>query len=387
MAFDPMAPLPGAPDPWAASDPPAPRDGPPFAMTEMIAAEPALTTRLVERLGSDRSLEALAALVTDAVGGGFPVTTTGCGTSEHAALVLAALVEDGLAQAGRSIHGIRTIQAFELAGREPIGAVVAVSHEGGTQATNAALARSGGRGGRTALITVSDRSPGAGLAGVVVATGEQDQSWCHTVGYLSPIVAAACLHAALTGRALAADAAARQVAAGMDEANAEGVAAALAGVERFLVVGSGIDYPAARELALKIEEGVRLPATAHPLETILHGHLAAATERTGLLVILTDGDGRGTDLRDRAARVLRAGDALGMPSVLIGSSDVARVAESATAGRHLVDLDPSLARRVAAALAVVVPLQLLAERLARARGTNPDRIGRDDPRQAAAAAT
>jgi fructoselysine-6-P-deglycase FrlB-like protein len=76
-----------------------------------------------------------------------------------------------------------------------------------------------------------------------------------------------------------------------------------------------------------------------------------------------------------------------MPSVLIGSTDVARVAESATAGRHLVDLDPSLARRVAAALAVVVPLQLLAERLARARGTNPDRIGRDDPRQAAAAAT
>jgi len=43
------------------------------------------------------------------------------------------------------------------------------------------------------------------------------------------------------------------------------------------------------------------------------------------------------------------------------------------------------AYNVAATLASVVPLQLLTERLARARGTNPDAIGREDPRQAAAA--
>jgi glucosamine 6-phosphate synthetase-like amidotransferase/phosphosugar isomerase protein len=36
-------------------------------------------------------------------------------------------------------------------------------------------------------------------------------------------------------------------------------------------------------------------------------------------------------------------------------------------------------------LASAIPLQLIAERLARARGRNPDLIGRDDPRQAAAA--
>jgi hypothetical protein len=40
---------------------------------------------------------------------------------------------------------------------------------------------------------------------------------------------------------------------------------------------------------------------------------------------------------------------------------------------------------VVAALGAAVPIQLLAERLARARGTNPDTIGREDPRQAAAA--
>jgi fructoselysine-6-P-deglycase FrlB-like protein len=40
---------------------------------------------------------------------------------------------------------------------------------------------------------------------------------------------------------------------------------------------------------------------------------------------------------------------------------------------------------VSATLASAIPLQLLAERLARARGKNPDSIGRDDPRQAGAA--
>jgi hypothetical protein len=51
-----------------------------------------------------------------------------------------------------------------------------------------------------------------------------------------------------------------------------------------------------------------------------------------------------------------------------------------------VALDARLDRLTAAILGVVTPLQLLTERLARARGTNPDSIGRDDPRHAAAAA-
>jgi fructoselysine-6-P-deglycase FrlB-like protein len=49
-----------------------------------------------------------------------------------------------------------------------------------------------------------------------------------------------------------------------------------------------------------------------------------------------------------------------------------------------IPLSGSLPRQVSAALATAIPLQLLAERLARARGKNPDTIGRDDPRQAAA---
>ena len=386
MAIDPASPLPGAPDPWAPSAMPSRRPGPPYAMTEMIAAEPALAGRLVRKLTADPGLDQVAELIREAAERHLPVMMTGCGTSHHAAMAVTRLVADGLVRAGRPNHAVRAEQAFELAGRAPAGwPVIAISHEGGTEATNAALRTAGGGDGPTVLITVSDRSPGAALAATVLTTDEQDQSWCHTVGYLSPLIAGVGLHAALGGSEAPPDAVERQVAAGADGAIAEELAASLSGADRLLVVGSGVDYPAARELALKVEEGVRLPAIAHELETVRHGHLAAATERTGLVLVLTDGDGRGLELRERAASVLRAAAALGMPSVVLGSQDVAEVAEAATAGRHLVTLDGELARSVAATLAVVLPLQLLTERLARARGTNPDTIGRDDPRQAAAA--
>jgi len=165
------------------------------------------------------------------------------------------------------------------------------------------------------------------------------------------------------------------------------MAARLASTDRLLVVGSGADYAAARELALKVEEGARLPAVAHELETIRHGHLAAADERTGLVMVLTDAEGRGVALPDRAASVLRAADALGMPAAVIAAADLTGAPERAlaTAGWQTVTLEPSLPRIVAATLASVIPLQLLTERLARARGTNPDTLGREDPRQAAAA--
>jgi len=385
---DPEVVLPGAPEPWAPSEIPAWRNGPPFAMTEMIDAEPALAARVADRLLSSPALKAVADALREAAHDRLAITTTGCGTSQHAAIAVAALLADALATAGLPDDRVTAVQAFELSRWVPRGGVVvAVSHEGGTAATNDALRAAATAGAATVLITVSDRSPGAALAGRVLGTEEQDQSWCHTVGYLSPLVVGACLHGALRKAAPEPEAIARQVAAGSDPTLGDGVAARLASTDRLLVVGSGADYAAARELALKVEEGVRLPAVAHELETIRHGHLAAATERTGLVMVLTDAEGRGAALLDRAASVLRAAEALGMPAAVIAAADLAGAPERAlaTAGWQSVTLEPSLPRIVAATLASAIPLQLLTERLARARGTNPDTIGREDPRQAAAA--
>lgn len=387
MSFDAEAPLPGAPDPWVSSGMPAVRGGAPYAMTEMIAAEPALAERLVRRLTDDPAVRTLADDLRRAAAANEPIILTGCGTSEHAAMVGVALLDDALRAAGVADPRIASIQAFELLGRPDAGLVVGVSHEGGTWATNEALRQAAAGGARTALITVSERSPGAGLVDRVVQTHEQDQSWCHTIGYLSPVLAVATLAGTLRGgppdpvavRAL------------LDSADHAGSAAAmaqrLARCRSLRIVGSGVDYASARELALKIEEGAHLPATAHELETIRHGHLAAASTETGLVLVLTDGEARGGGVVDRATAVLRSAAALGMPAAAIVAADLGDdlPLELTAAGRAATPMTSRLPRLVAATVGAVVPIQLLAERLARALGTNPDTIGREDPRQAAAA--
>ncbi|MBA3687220.1 MAG: SIS domain-containing protein [Chloroflexi bacterium] len=381
-AFDPDAPLPGAPDPWAGSEMPVRREGPPYAMTEMIAAEPALAERLLRRLPGDPALGRVADAIRAAASSDKPIIATGCGTSEHAAMVVAELLTEALEIT------IWPMQALEVARRPPRdGVLVAVSHEGGTWATNEALKAAGAAGSTTALITVSDRSPAAALADHVLATGEQDQSWCHTVGYLSPVIVAAALAGALRGAPIDPVVARALLEAAGHEPTAEAAAAGLVGSARLLIVGSGIDYPAARELALKIEEGARLPASALQLETIRHGHLGAADERTGLVVVLTDAEGWGETVIERSRAVLRSAADLGMPAAALIGADLGDDIPIAltTAGRMSVPLAGALPHLVTSAFATAIPLQLLAERLARARGKNPDTIGRDDPRQAAAA--
>jgi len=358
------------------------RDGPPYAMTEMIAAEPALAERLLRLLQADPALARLVEAIRAAAGEHRPIITTGCGTSEHAAMVAAALLTDAL-------DGTTAwpMQALEVSRRPPAGGLLlAVSHEGGTWATNEALTAARAAGSTPALITVSDRSPGAGLADVLLITEEQDQSWCHTIGYLSPVVAAATLACELRGAPLDPVVVRALLQVVDHEPVAEAAAAALAACSRLLIVGSGIDYPAARELALKVEEGARLPASALQLETIRHGHLAAADERTGLVLVLTDAEGWGETLLERSRAVLRSAAALGMPAVALLAADLGdQVPQGLTpVGRLPVTLAGGLPRTAGAAIATTIPLQLLAERLARARGKNPDTIGRDDPRQAAA---
>ncbi len=92
------------------------------------------------------------------------------------------------ARPARSHPGIRGGRR-RLRGSTGPALVIGVSHEGATWATMRALETARAGGATTALITVSGRSPGAALADIVVETGELDRSWCHTVGYLSPILA------------------------------------------------------------------------------------------------------------------------------------------------------------------------------------------------------
>jgi len=387
--FDPRAPLPGPPDPWASTDQPSRRSGPPYHMTDMIAAEPAVAERLLERLlpGGSSAAE-LAGAVAETMRHGLPVVVTGCGTSEHASLGVADILREAGGAAGLPGPGPVSAQAFELSLDPPTGGlVIGVSHEGGTAATNAALRASREAGSRTALITVTRRSPGAALADLVVETEELDQGWCHTVGYLSPLVAATAVGSHLSGRPIGPSAMARLIADGAGRGPvAAGIGATLAGAAHLIVIASGADRTAGRELVLKIEEGSWIPSAYRDLETFLHGHLPATGEDTGLVLILADRSARDARLA-RALGALRAARALGIRTAAILASGISDAVDPTLtpAGRLVVPEAPDLPAPVAALLGTATPLQVLTEWIARARGTDPDPIRRDDPRYAAAA--
>jgi glucosamine--fructose-6-phosphate aminotransferase (isomerizing) len=357
-------------------------------MTDMIAAESAHARRLLVKLADRGSAAAeLAEAIRTTVAAGDPITLVGCGTSEHAALAAAEILHEAAVGAGRGQAIVTSEQAFEAAMLPPAsGLVIGVSHEGGTAATNAALAAARAAGRRTAAITVTRRSPIGTLADLVVETDELDQGWCHVIGYLSPIVAAAAVGAHLSGRPIDPDAVATLLDDGTrDGTGAERIAAGLADSSRLIVIASGADRPAGREITLKIEEASWIPSAYRDLETFLHGHLPATDSTTGLVVILADRDHRAERLA-RARQALAATRVLGLRATAILAADMDDDLDPGLTplGRLRVAEATGLPAPVAALLGTATPLQLLTERIARARGTDPDPIRRDDPLYVAA---
>jgi glucosamine 6-phosphate synthetase-like amidotransferase/phosphosugar isomerase protein len=382
MPRQPNQPLPGAPEPWASSSMPPFRARPPFVMSEMIAAEPAVAERLVRRLAKDVALDRVAGEIRETLDAGRPVVTTGCGTSEHAAMGIALLLSEALnLPAGQEVRVVQALEAL----RTPLasGLLLAVSHEGGTHATLEAMRAAQGAGATTALITVGAGSPAAALADHVIATEEQDQSWCHTVGYLAPLVAGMALAAKLRRSRLDAAAIRALLDVSQDAHGPAEIAAALVGTDRIIVAGAGPDAISARELALKISEGPRLAATGFELETVLHGHLAAVTRWTGLVVVLTDGS---PAVLARAHKLLAAAKALSVPAAaIIGDEITGELDPNETpAGRVELPHTGRVPVLAGSLLASAIALQLLTERLARARSVNPDTLGRENEDQATA---
>jgi glutamine---fructose-6-phosphate transaminase (isomerizing) len=252
------------------------------------------------------------------------VLHTGCGTSFHAAQT-----------------GGRAEQALELLLQpKEADVLVVVSHEG---ETTLALEAARAFDGLVWLVTGKADSPLAEVADeVVVATPEIEPSWCHTASYTCAVATMRALHgedvSELPG--LVEDALASRL--------------PLSGHERFLVAGAGRDWPTAQEAALKLREGAFVAAEAHETEQLLHGHLAAVDETVRAFVL--EGEGRAAERAAGAAAALRE---LGCDTTLLSTS------------HPVVD---------------IVQFQQLTLDLADARGVNPDKIRRDDPRWERAAA-
>ena len=68
-------------------------------MTDMIAAEPAVAGRILDRLPAPARRPAAGA-IRAALAAGAPVVVTGCGTSEHGASAVAEILREAAAGAG-----------------------------------------------------------------------------------------------------------------------------------------------------------------------------------------------------------------------------------------------------------------------------------------------
>ncbi len=362
---------------WHSDAYPELRSGPPWVMQEMIAAQPALAEQM---LGTPSpAASAIAEQIASALSSARPVTVTGCGTSEHAAHAIASLTAGAAAPERRVL--VRARPALSAALDATDGVCLAVSHDGGTRATALAVQAARDAGARTAAITHDSTSSVAAAADQVLATPVHDDSWCHTIAYTSALLAGATIAGAL-GPVAARPAAAAALLGDAAALDAPPIAELLAGSRALLCAGAGLDHIAARELALKIAEGARMPTLALELETVLHGQLAGHEASDALILIAIDDRAHHDRLARRATHVAEAAAAIGLPVAGILSSAYHDVLapQLTPAGRLVIDLPDAtlLDRRLAGLLAGAGALQTLTLALAHARGTNPDLIRREE---------
>jgi fructoselysine-6-P-deglycase FrlB-like protein len=303
-------------------------------MAEMVARQPDLVAPI---LGLTAAKD-VARLIDEALAAGEPVVVVGCGTSEHGAQAIAELLDAGVRLRGGRPGQVLARQALEAALDPWLGGLcLAVSHDGGTRATLLAAEAAGAAGARLALVTARPVGPTAAIADAVVVTPVVDRSWCHTVAYASAILAGAAIGSNLASSPIDPGPVAAYLSAAI-AAGSEAVRVSndLAKRLPIIVCGSGADRVTARELALKIEEGPRIPTVARDLETLLHGHLVACGEETGL--VLLGIDDRGGERRDRRLRTAaEAGAAVGMVAVGLFSPEADRETPmSATPGGRVV---------------------------------------------------
>lgn len=353
------------------------RDAAPWVMEDMIEAQATVPEGLRASLGdaAPRLVEMLRA----SAEAGAPIVVSGVGTSGHGsravALILNATMGSSAAAAGPVEARLSADQA--LAPRKG-GLCLAVSHGGLSKSTVRALTAAREAGAKTALITAAGDTPAQKIADVVLTTPLRDKSYCHTVGYTSPMLAACYLASAYRREEFAAADLAGYLRTLLTlRSVALEIGRELAKAQRLIAAGSLIDDPTARELALKIAEGAWVPTTMLGVEDTLHGHMVGHDASSALVVVVTGGPNA-----DRAAQgaheLLASARRIGLRTAAVVSSDLqdAIKAEDVNPGK-LVLPHAALPEIVTSLLGGAVALQLLTVGLVHARGTNPDFLRRE----------
>jgi len=250
--------------------------------------------------------------------------------------------------------------------------VVALSQSGRTPDVVEYVERVRARGGLTVAVTNDPGSELAGAAELTLPLGAgPERSVAASKTFLSQLAALALLAGATAGRTgevvdglrrtadLLADA--------LDplEAEAGQVAVAFAYVGRMYVIGRGIEFGTAREVALKLTETCRVAAEPLTATDLAHGPIAALDALFPVWTIASHDESLPA-LVDAAARARAAG------ATLVASGSAADEIEGAAFTLRV----PRAPAPVLSPLLSVVAGQLFAAALARVKGLNPDEPAR-----------
>jgi glucosamine--fructose-6-phosphate aminotransferase (isomerizing) len=246
--------------------------------------------------------------------------------------------------------------------------VVALSQSGETPDVVEYVARTRERGAFTLAIT---NDPGSALADAADVTLPLAAGPEHAVAasktYTSQLAALALLAGGAAGRGDEVAEAIRAVADSLGEAlgplerAVQAVAIAFAYVGRMYVIGRGIEFATAREVALKLTETCRVAAEPLTATDLAHGPVAALDALFPVWTIASRDESLPAVL-DAAARVRAAG------ATVVASGNAAEEIDGAA---YVLPV-PEPPRPILAPLLSVVPGQLFAAALAQAKGLDAD---------------
>jgi glutamine---fructose-6-phosphate transaminase (isomerizing) len=280
-----------------------------------------------------------------------PVVFTGMGASLLAGVPAAQTLRAG----GRLALAMPATEVVDPGGERVGAAFVAVSQSGRSAETVAAL-RAVDRP-RLALANIMT-SPLADVADLILPIGSIPDAGISILTYTATLLAGAALAAVLLTGEFHANAGplAEAVAALLEPADAvaERVSSRLQDVRAVDVIGQGFSAASAGYGALLIREAARIPASGFDTHQYLHGPLEVAEAGMGAVLL---GAEREVGLAGHLASA-------GVAVLLIPDTDV-RVPDGVEVIR-LPDV-PAPLRPILEA----IPLQLLADHLARARGLAP----------------
>ncbi|HEX2314008.1 MAG TPA: SIS domain-containing protein [Thermomonospora sp.] len=289
------------------------------------------------------------------------------GSSDNAAVYGRYLVES---QAGR----LATLAAPSIATayrrRVDLDGVlaVAISQSGKTEEIVETLQWARDGGARTVAVTNGAASPLAETAEVALITEAGDElAVPATKTYTTQLAALAVLalglgaEVDLTDLRRVPDEVARLIAVTEESPALDAVVEGLAGVPGAVVSGRGIAFGTALELALKIKEACYLHAMGLSYADLLHGPIAVVDADTPALLVAA---GEGPTLPGTIALARRVTGAGARAYGVGGGAGLAEACSQALPGPELPEW--------VAPLGLIVPGQLLVERLARRLGLDPD---------------